>query len=105
MQQVRDLERLGVIPGRSIEQRIPFLHTAARACPARLSRISPALLGQITARHMLAKLRTETIAEAASAINAVHVRLAQGTEEALRARQRQLRAIQAEANTPEFEQE
>jgi DNA-binding transcriptional MerR regulator len=53
---------------------------------------------------MLAKLRTETIAEAASAINAVHVRLAREREEALRAQQA-LRAIQAEANTSEFEQE
>jgi hypothetical protein len=34
---------------------------------------------------MLAELRTETIAEAASAINTVHVRLAWEREEALRA--------------------
>lgn len=53
---------------------------------------------------MLAELRTETIAEAASAISAVHVRLAREREEALRAQQA-LRAIQAEANTSEFEQE
>jgi DNA-binding transcriptional MerR regulator len=53
---------------------------------------------------MLAELRTGTLAEAASAINTVHVRLAREREEALRAQQA-LRAIQAEANTPEFEQE
>ncbi|SFF94999.1 DNA-binding transcriptional regulator, MerR family [Streptomyces mirabilis] len=53
---------------------------------------------------MLAELRTDTIEEAASAINAIHVRLAREREEALRAQQA-LRAIQAEANTPEFEQE
>lgn len=53
---------------------------------------------------MLAELRTETIAAVASAISAVHVRLARERDEALRA-QRALRAIQGETNTPEFEQE
>lgn len=52
---------------------------------------------------MLAELRTETIAEAASAISAVHVRLARERDEALRAQQA-LRAIQGETNT-EFEYE
>ncbi|MGW1878766.1 MerR family transcriptional regulator [Streptomyces sp. NPDC001975] len=61
-------------------------------------------VGPVAARQMLAALRTETIAAAASAISAVHVRLARERDEALRAQQA-LRAIQGETNTPEFEQE
>lgn len=53
---------------------------------------------------MLAEVRTETIAAAASAFNEVHVRLARERDEALRA-QEALRAIQAEADTGGFEQE
>lgn len=56
------------------------------------------------ARQLLAELRTKTITEAASAINEMHVRLAREREEALRAQQA-LRAIQAEADTPEFDQD
>lgn len=53
---------------------------------------------------MLAELRTESIAAAASAISAVHVRLARERDETLRAQQA-LRAIQGETNPPEFEHE
>jgi DNA-binding transcriptional MerR regulator len=53
---------------------------------------------------LLAELRTQSIAEAASVINEVHVRLAREREEALRAQQA-LRAIQAEESTAESEQD
>ncbi|WP_404817580.1 MerR family transcriptional regulator [Streptomyces resistomycificus] len=62
-----------------------------------------AAVGPVAARQMLAELRSATIVEAASAVNAVHVRLAREREEALRAQQA-LRAIQSEA-TPESEPE
>ncbi|GHD80425.1 hypothetical protein GCM10010317_102420 [Streptomyces mirabilis] len=104
VQQVRDLERLGVIPPAARSSNGYRSYTPLHVHALRAYRGLAGAVGPVTARHMLAELRTETIAEAASAINAVHVRLAREREEALRAQQA-LRAIQAEANTTEFEQE
>ncbi|MGC5344171.1 MerR family transcriptional regulator [Streptomyces sp. AM 4-1-1] len=104
VQQVRDLERLGVIPpaarsGNGYRSYAPVHVHALRAYRGLADAGGP-----VAARQLLAGLRTGTIPEAASAINAVHVRLEREREEALRAQQA-LRAIRAEANTPGFERE
>jgi DNA-binding transcriptional MerR regulator len=104
VQQVRDLERLGVIPPAARSSNGYRSYTPLHVHALRAYRGLAGAVGPVAARQMLAELRTDTIVEAASAINAVHVRLAREREEALRAQQA-LRAIQAEANTPEFEQE
>ncbi|MCX4430515.1 MerR family transcriptional regulator [Streptomyces mirabilis] len=104
VQQVRDLERLGVIPPAARSSNGYRSYTALHVHALRAYRGLAGAVGPVAARHMLADLRSETLAEAASAINAVHVRLAREREEALRAQQA-LRAIQAEAHTTEFEQE
>ncbi|WP_405407456.1 MerR family transcriptional regulator [Streptomyces decoyicus] len=104
VQQVRDLERLGVIPAAARSSNGYRSYTPLHVHALRAYRGLAGAVGPVAARQLLAELRTGTTAEAASAINAVHVRLAREREEALRA-QRALRAIQAEADTGEFEQE
>ncbi|MFE2689633.1 MerR family transcriptional regulator [Streptomyces mirabilis] len=104
VQQVRDLERLGVIPSAARSSNGYRSYTPLHVHALRAYRGLAGAVGPVAARHMLAELRTETLAEAASAINAVHVRLARERDEALRAQQA-LRAIQAEAITTECEQE
>ncbi|MBT2369174.1 MerR family transcriptional regulator [Streptomyces sp. ISL-10] len=102
VQQVRDLERLGVIPPAARSSNGYRSYRPVHVHALRAYRGLASAVGPVEARQMLAELRTETIAAAASAINAVHVRLARERDEALRA-QEALRAIQAEANTGEFE--
>lgn len=104
VQQVRDLERLGVIPAAARSSNGYRSYTPLHVHALRAYRGLAGAMGPVAARQMLARLQTETTAEAASAINAVHVRLAREREEALRA-QRALRAIQAEAEATECEQE
>ncbi|MFJ1746502.1 MerR family transcriptional regulator [Streptomyces sp. NPDC088116] len=104
VQQVRDLERLGVIPPAARSSNGYRSYTPVHVRALRAYRGLASAAGPVVARRILAELRTQTLAEAASAVNAVHVRLAREREEALRA-QEALRAIQAEANTAEFEQE
>lgn len=104
VQQVRDLERLGVIPAAARSANGYRSYTPLHVHALRAYRGLAGAMGPVAARQMLARLRTETIAEAASAINTVHVRLAREREEALRAQQA-LRAIQAEAEATGFEHE
>lgn len=104
LQQVRDLERLGVIPPAARSSNGYRSYAPVHVHALRAYRGLASAVGPVPARQMLAELRTETIAEAASAVSAVHVRLAREREEVLRA-QEALRAIQAEAeaHTGEFE--
>jgi DNA-binding transcriptional MerR regulator len=104
VQQVRDLERLGVIPPAARSKNGYRSYTPLHVQALRAYRGLACAVGPVAARQMLAELRTETIATAASAINAVHVRLARERDEALRAQQA-LRAIQSEAEPGEFERE
>ncbi|MGW4779604.1 MerR family transcriptional regulator [Streptomyces filamentosus] len=99
-QQVRDLERLGVIPpaARAANGYRSYAPVHVRAL--RAYRGLAAAVGPVEARSTLAELRTGTVETAAAAIGAVHVRLARERDEALRA-QRALRAIQDERNAPE----
>ncbi|MFJ8778702.1 MerR family transcriptional regulator [Streptomyces sp. NPDC102476] len=95
VQQVRDLERLGVIPpavrsGNGYRSYTPLHVHALRAYRGLAGAVGP-----VEARRLLAGLRTATIAEAAAEIDGVHARLAREREEALRA-QRALQGIQAE---------
>ncbi|MGW7488479.1 MerR family transcriptional regulator [Streptomyces sp. NPDC054786] len=104
VQQVRDLERLGVLPPAARSDNGYRSYTPLHVHALRAYRGLAGAVGPVVARQLLAQLRTGTTAEAASAVNAVHVRLAREREEALRA-QRALRATRAEAHTTEFEQE
>ncbi|WP_129772315.1 MerR family transcriptional regulator [Streptomyces sp. L-9-10] len=104
VQQVRDLERLGVLPPAARSSNGYRSYTPLHVHALRAYRGLAGAVGPVEARQLLAELRTKTIAEAAAGISAVHVRLARERDEALRA-QEALRAIQAEADTPEFEQE
>ncbi|MGD9481780.1 MerR family transcriptional regulator [Streptomyces sp. TRM70308] len=104
VQQVRDLERLGVIPPAARSSNGYRSYTSAHVHALRAYRGLAGAVGPVAARRMLAELRTETIAAAASAISTVHVRLARERDEALRAQQA-LDAIRGETNTPEYEQE
>lgn len=96
-QQVRDLERLGVIPpaarsGNGYRAYAPLHVRALRAY-----RGLAAAAGPVAARELLTGLRGATTADAAAAIGAVHARLARDRDEALRAR-RALHAIRAEVD-------
>jgi DNA-binding transcriptional MerR regulator len=103
VQQVRDLERLGVIPPAARSGNGYRSYTPVHLHAVRAYRGLAGAVGPVVARQMLAALRTQTLVTAASAINAVHVRLARERDEALRA-QEALRAIQAEADASDFEQ-
>ncbi|MFG1665449.1 MerR family transcriptional regulator [Streptomyces sp. Y7] len=98
VQQVRDLERLGVIPPATRSDNGYRTYTSVHVGALRAYRGLAMAVGPVTARQVLSRLRTRTLAEAASAISALHVQLANEREEALRAQQA-LRAIQAEADT------
>ena len=102
VQQVRDLERLGVIPPATRSpQRLPLVRAVhVRALGA--YRGLAGAIGAVAARQLLAELRGQSLAEAAAAITAVHVRARRERDEALRA-QAALRAIQAEAGAREPE--
>ncbi|MEU3661437.1 MerR family transcriptional regulator [Streptomyces sp. NPDC032940] len=104
VQQVRDLERLGVIPPATRAGNGYRSYTAVHVQALRAYRGLAHAVGPVEARRTLAELRTGPIAKAASAVGAVHVRLARERDEALRA-QEALRAIRTEADTGEFEHE
>lgn len=85
VQQVRDLERLGVLPpaARSANGYRAYTPTHLRTLRAYRGLASAA--GPVAARHLLAGLWTATVADAASAVSEIHVRLARERDEALRA--------------------
>ncbi|WP_343243706.1 MerR family transcriptional regulator [Streptomyces sp. SID13726] len=95
VQQVRDLERLGVIPPAVRQDNGYRVYTATHVHALRAYRGLAGAVGPVEARRLLAGLWTATISEAAAAVDEVHVRLAREREEALRA-QRALQGIRAE---------
>ncbi|MGW4053968.1 MerR family transcriptional regulator [Streptomyces sp. NPDC004779] len=97
-QQVRDLERLGVIPPAARAGNGYRSYTPVHVHALRAYRGLAAATGPVEARRMLTRLRAETITTAAAEVGAVHVRLARERDETLRA-QRALRAIQRETDT------
>ncbi|KUN88652.1 MerR family transcriptional regulator [Streptomyces griseoruber] len=102
VQQVRDLERLGVIPPADRSANGYRSYTPVHVHAVRAYRGLAGAVGPVEARELLARLRTLPLPEAASAISAVHVRLAREREEVLRA-QEALRAIRREAGSGEPE--
>ncbi|MFE3496209.1 MerR family transcriptional regulator [Streptomyces sp. NPDC059175] len=104
VQQVRDLERLGVIPPavRSSNGYRSYAQVHVQALHA--YRGLAGAVGPVEARRLLTKLRTAGMAEAAAAVGALHVRLARERDETLRAQQA-LREIRAEADPSDVEQE
>lgn len=109
VQQVRDLERLGVVPPAVRAANGYRAYTAAHVRALRAYRGLASAAGPVDARRLLATTFATTpgdpaepetrLADAAAAIGAVHVRLARERDEALRAREA-VRAIQAEAAAP-----
>ncbi|MFI6345348.1 MerR family transcriptional regulator [Streptomyces sp. NPDC050560] len=102
LQQVRDLERLGVIPPAARSGNGYRAYTPVHVHALRAYRGLAGAVGPVAARHTLAELRGGPLAAAAAAVNAAHVLLAREREEALRAREA-LRAVEAEAGAREFE--
>ena len=96
VQQVRDLERLGVIPPATRSPNGYRSYAPIHVQSLGAYRGLAGAIGAAAARRLLTELRGQTVAEAAAAITAIHVRLARERDEALRA-QEALRAIQAEA--------
>ncbi|MEU9554232.1 MerR family transcriptional regulator [Streptomyces fumanus] len=94
-QQVRDLERLGVIPPAARSDNGYRAYTPTHVRALRAYRGLADAVGPVAARQTLARLRTATLAEAAAAVTDLHVRLARERDEALRA-QRALDAIRHE---------
>lgn len=109
VQQIRDLERLGVIPPAVRAANGYRAYTATHVRALRAYRGLASAAGPVDARRLLATAFAAAqrdsaepgtrLADAAAAIGAVHVRLARERDEALRAREA-LRAIQAEAAAP-----
>ncbi|MDR7383435.1 MerR family transcriptional regulator [Promicromonospora iranensis] len=112
VQQVRDLERLGVLPPavRAANGYRTYTAVHVRALAAYRGLASAA--GPVPARRLLARLFGGAqpgevrpsepalgLADAAAAVGAVHVTLARERDEVLRAREA-LRAIQSEAGVP-----
>ncbi|MGW6056688.1 MerR family transcriptional regulator [Streptomyces sp. NPDC055189] len=104
VQQVRDLERLGVLPPAARSGNGYRSYTSAHVHALGAYRGLAGAVGPVAARQLLTQLRTESLEAAASAISAVHVGLARKRDEALRAQQA-LRAIREETSGPGFEQE
>lgn len=94
-QQVRDLERLGVIPPASRASNRYRSYSPVHVRALRAYRALAAALGPVEARGMLTGIWELSIADAAALISAVHVRLATERERLLRA-QAALHAVQAD---------
>ncbi|MFF1304842.1 MerR family transcriptional regulator [Streptomyces sp. NPDC058307] len=97
VQQVRDLERLGVIPPAVRSDNGYRSYTPLHVHALRAYRGLAAAVGPVEARRLLAELRTATITEAAAAVDEVHARLARERAEVLRA-QRALQGIRDEGD-------
>ncbi len=97
VQQVRDLERLGVIPPAEREpngyRSYSMRHVRALAAYRGIA----AAAGPVDARRLLARLHSESTADAAAALDAVHARLARERDELERA-QAALRVIRSEGD-------
>lgn len=100
VQQVRDLERLGVIPAATRAANGYRSYGPAHVRALRAYRALATAAGPVVARGLLAQALTGSLADAAAAIGAVHVRLAADRDEALRA-QAALAAIEGEERGPD----
>ncbi|GAA4212784.1 MerR family transcriptional regulator [Actinocatenispora rupis] len=96
VQQVRDLERLGVIPPADRAANNYRRFTERHLLALRAYRGLAVAVGPVVARRVLRDAWTLPLAEAAAAVSALHVTLAKERDDALAALSA-LRAIQAEA--------
>ncbi|MFJ9124137.1 MerR family transcriptional regulator [Streptomyces sp. NPDC102340] len=96
VQQVRDLERLGVIPAATRSSNGYRAYAPVHVQALHAYRGLAGAVGPVAARQLMSDLWTRTVTEAAAAINAVHVGLARERDEVLRAQQA-LWAIESEA--------
>lgn len=96
VQQVRDLERLGVVPEAVRSGNGYRAYASVHVRALRAYRGLAAAMGPVAARQLMAGLWTRTVEEAAASVNAVHVGLARERDEVLRA-QEALWAIESEA--------
>lgn len=101
-QQVRDLERLGVIPPASRSANGYRSYAAVHVHALRAYRALAAAIGPVEARAILTGLWGLSLTDAAALVSALHVRLATERERLLGARNA-LRAIQADRAAPEPE--
>ncbi|GGR31287.1 MerR family transcriptional regulator [Agromyces mediolanus] len=85
-QQVRDLERLGVIPPAARSANGYRSYTGAHLVALRAYRALARAIGPVAARGALAELRTRPIAEAAALVDELHAGLARERERVLAAR-------------------
>ena len=85
VQQVRDLERLGVIPPATRSPNGYRSYAAVHVHALGAYRGLAGAIGAVAARQLLTDVRGQPIADAAAAIMAVHARLARERDEALRA--------------------
>ncbi|WP_154794080.1 MerR family transcriptional regulator [Occultella kanbiaonis] len=96
VQQVRDLERLGVIPAAPRSGNGYRNYTQVHVSALRAYRALAVAAGPVLARRLLRELTTSTVADAAATISALHARLDRERGELLAA-SAALRAIAAEA--------
>ncbi|MGW0683911.1 MerR family transcriptional regulator [Streptomyces sp. NPDC002754] len=87
VQQVRDLERLGVVPAAVRAGNGYRAYAAVHVRALRAYRGLAGAIGPVAARQLMAGLWARTVTEAAAAINDVHVGLARERDEVLRAQQ------------------
>ncbi|MFD6055503.1 MerR family transcriptional regulator [Agromyces sp. NPDC060279] len=85
-QQVRDLERLGVIPPAARSANGYRSYADAHLVALRAYRALALAIGPVAARSTLAELRTRPIAEAAALVDELHAGLARERERVLAAR-------------------
>ncbi|WP_344294461.1 MerR family transcriptional regulator [Agromyces neolithicus] len=102
VQQVRDLERLGVIPPATRSPNGYRSYAPIHVHALGAYRGIAAAIGAVAARRLLTELREQTVTEAAAAVTSIHAGLARERDEALRA-QAALHAIQAEGSFPDGE--
>lgn len=98
-QQVRDLERLGVIPPASRSKNRYRSYAPVHVHALRAYRALAAAIGPVEARALLTELWEMSITDAAALITGLHVRLAAERERLLRA-QDALHAIRADSVSP-----
>lgn len=100
VQQVRDLERLGVIPPAARAPNGYRQLSAEHVLALRAYRGLAVAVGPVVARRTLREARVLPVDEAAALVSALHVTLARARDDALSAL-RALRAIRGEADTAE----
>jgi DNA-binding transcriptional MerR regulator len=102
VQQVRDLERLRIIPPAVRSANGYRSYGPVHVVALRAYRGLASATGPVAARRLLGQLRSGTITDAAAAVNAVHVALAREREE-VRSAQAALAAIETETSVADGE--